>query len=157
MSFDAKRLYELLPTIYRVRDADQGEPLEALMAVIAEQTGILEENLEQLYDDQFIETCADWVVALHRRPDRLSPAARRRAENRQPARRGGATRSRSDDAKARRPARTTGARRDRLAGARRRMLPVARLDAAHEPRPKRGILRAESARLGSAASSQYAV
>lgn len=62
MSFNAQRLYELLPTIYRVRDAEQGEPLKALMAVIAEQTGILEENLEQLYDDQFIETCADWVT-----------------------------------------------------------------------------------------------
>jgi hypothetical protein len=62
MSFNAQRLYELLPTVYRVRDAEQGEPLKALMAVIAEQTGILEENLEQLYDDQFIETCADWVT-----------------------------------------------------------------------------------------------
>ena len=62
MSFDAERLYELLPAIYRVRDAEQGEPLRALVAVIAEQIGVLEENLEQLYDDTFIETCADWVV-----------------------------------------------------------------------------------------------
>jgi hypothetical protein len=29
MSFDAKRMYELLPAIYRLRDADRGEPLKA--------------------------------------------------------------------------------------------------------------------------------
>jgi hypothetical protein len=62
MSFDAQRLYELLPAIYRIRDAEQGEPLRALLAVIAGEIGVLEENLDQLYDDQFIETCADWVV-----------------------------------------------------------------------------------------------
>src|SRR5689334_17592689 len=62
MSFDAQRLYELLPAIYRIRDLEQGEPLRALLAVIADEVGVLEENLDQLYDDQFIETCADWVV-----------------------------------------------------------------------------------------------
>jgi hypothetical protein len=62
MSFDAPRFYELLPAIYRVRDAEQGDPLKALLAVIADEAGALEENLDQLYDDQFIETCADWVV-----------------------------------------------------------------------------------------------
>jgi hypothetical protein len=62
MSFDAQRLYELLPAIYRIRDLEQGEPLRALLAVIADEASILEENLNQLYDDQFIETCADWVV-----------------------------------------------------------------------------------------------
>ena len=49
---------------------------------------MLQEDLEQLYDDQFIETCADWVVALYRRPDRLPHAARRHRQGRQPARRG---------------------------------------------------------------------
>jgi hypothetical protein len=62
MSFDAQRLYALLPAIYRLRDAEVGEPLKALLTVIADEIGILEENLAQLYDDQFIETCADWVV-----------------------------------------------------------------------------------------------
>ena len=62
MSFDAQKLYELLPAIYRVRDAEEGEPLRALLAVIAKQIGVLEEDLDQLYDDQFIETCNDWVV-----------------------------------------------------------------------------------------------
>src|SRR6516165_11278742 len=62
MSFDAKRIYELLPAIYRTRDAERGEPLRGLLSVIADQVGVLEEDLAQLYDDQFIETCADWVV-----------------------------------------------------------------------------------------------
>ncbi len=62
MSFDAQRLAELLPAIYRIRDAEQGGPLQALLSVIADQIAVLEENLEQLYDDQFIETCAEWVV-----------------------------------------------------------------------------------------------
>jgi hypothetical protein len=62
MSFDAERIYELLPAIYRVRDADRGEPLKALLSVIADQVAVLEEDLAQLYDDQFIETCAPWVV-----------------------------------------------------------------------------------------------
>ena len=62
MSFDADRLYTLLPAVYRSRDPEQGGPLRALLAVIAEQAVVLEENLEQLYDDYFIETCADWVV-----------------------------------------------------------------------------------------------
>jgi hypothetical protein len=59
---DAEMLYNLLPAIYRVRDAEQGGALQALMSVLAEQATALEENLAQLYDDQFIETAADWVV-----------------------------------------------------------------------------------------------
>jgi hypothetical protein len=62
MSFDTETLYALLPAIYRIRDAEQGEPLKALLAVIAEQIEAAEENLAQLYDDQFIETCAGWVI-----------------------------------------------------------------------------------------------
>ena len=67
MSFDVNKLSALLPALYRIRDqqlAAPGEdgPLRALLAVIAEQIAVLEEDLEQLYDDQFIETCAEWVV-----------------------------------------------------------------------------------------------
>src|SRR5262249_7187178 len=62
MSFDAQKLYELLPAIYRMRDAEEGEPLRSLLTVIADKVGMLEEDLEQFYDDQFIETCNDWVV-----------------------------------------------------------------------------------------------
>jgi hypothetical protein len=62
MSLDAENLYRLLPAVYRLRDEEQGRPLKALLSVIAEQAAAIEEDLEQLYDDQFIETCADWVV-----------------------------------------------------------------------------------------------
>ncbi len=56
------RLYELLPTLYRVRDAAQGEPLRALLQVIGEQADLLEADLQQAYDNWFIETCEPWVV-----------------------------------------------------------------------------------------------
>jgi hypothetical protein len=61
-SLTADRLYALLPAVYRLRDADQGEPLRALIGALAKEFSALEENLDQLYDDQFIETCAQWVA-----------------------------------------------------------------------------------------------
>ena len=103
MSFDAEKLYSLLPAVYRLRDMElasqlegllsqselaelqtlraqttltekeagrledlearrQRGPLRALLSIISEQAAVLEENLDQLYDDLFIETCAEWVV-----------------------------------------------------------------------------------------------
>jgi hypothetical protein len=58
MSLDATQLYALLPAIYRTRDVENGNPLQALLAVMASQSAVVEENIQQLYDDQFIETCA---------------------------------------------------------------------------------------------------
>ncbi|MDW5265451.1 MULTISPECIES: hypothetical protein [Acidobacteriaceae] len=37
-------------------------PLESLLMVIQEQLCIVSDDLDQLYDDQFIETCARWVI-----------------------------------------------------------------------------------------------
>jgi len=62
MSANIDRLYELLPAIHRIRDAEQGEPLKALLQVIAEQVNLVEEDIARLYDNWFIETCEDWVV-----------------------------------------------------------------------------------------------
>ena len=100
MSF---RLFELVPAVYRLRDAQIAQtmtlltateqaqlaalqallpplsvdqqteldsllakskrgPLESLLMVIEEQLAIMAEDLDQLYDDQFIETCAPWVI-----------------------------------------------------------------------------------------------
>lgn len=56
------RLYSLLPVIHRMRDAAQGEPLRALLQVIAEQVNVVEADIAQLYKNWFIETCEDWVV-----------------------------------------------------------------------------------------------
>lgn len=62
MSDESERLYNLLPALYRMRDEQQGGALKALLSVVAEQAAVMEEDLARLYDDQFIETCADWVV-----------------------------------------------------------------------------------------------
>lgn len=62
MSLDGATLYRLLPAVYRIRDELQQGPLQDLLALIARELSVIEENIEQLYDDQFIETCAPWVV-----------------------------------------------------------------------------------------------
>ena len=73
MSFDAETLYRLLPAIYRLRDiqlagppvdpqSDPRGPLKALLSIVAEHMSALDADIDQLYDDLFIETCASWVV-----------------------------------------------------------------------------------------------
>ena len=62
MTIDAATLWKLLPAVHRTRDAERGGALQALVAVLAEQLAVIDENIEQLYDDQFIETCAPWAV-----------------------------------------------------------------------------------------------
>ena len=61
-TWSADRLYELLPAVYRLRDVQEGEPLRALLGAFAQELDTVVENIEQLYDDQFIETCAPWVT-----------------------------------------------------------------------------------------------
>jgi hypothetical protein len=56
------RLYALLPAVHRMRDAERGHPLRALLRVIAEQVSVLEDDIEGLYDDWFVETADDWAV-----------------------------------------------------------------------------------------------
>ena len=61
---------ELLPSpteeeqerIAALQDKASRGPLESLISIFAEQIGVADENLDQLFDDLFIETCADWVV-----------------------------------------------------------------------------------------------
>jgi uncharacterized membrane-anchored protein len=104
VTLELKKIYELLPAVYRSRDADlalqaggmldapdsaelqallsiigslaaeqerrleelqdkqRRGPLKALISIIAGQVEVLEESLWQGYDDQFIETCQEWVV-----------------------------------------------------------------------------------------------
>lgn len=62
MNQNKDRLYELLPVVYRQRDAAQGYPLRALLQLIAEQVAVVEADMDQLYENWFIETAADWVV-----------------------------------------------------------------------------------------------
>jgi hypothetical protein len=103
MSMQGLDLFNLLPAVYRLRDAqlaqaqtlltsaEQAElaalqaaewplsadeqtqlneliakasrgPLQSLLMVIQEQLKVVAYDLDQLYDDQFIETCAQWVI-----------------------------------------------------------------------------------------------
>lgn len=57
-----ERLYELLPIIYRARDAGQGEPLRALLRVLEEELALVEEDIARLYDSWFVETCDEWLL-----------------------------------------------------------------------------------------------
>jgi hypothetical protein len=63
MSEDSRdRLYELLPAVYRQRDAEGGLPLRSVLRVMEEQVEIVERDIGGLYENWFIETCEDWVV-----------------------------------------------------------------------------------------------
>jgi hypothetical protein len=69
MSLRDGKLYDLLPAVYRVRDAegradglDGNLPLRSLLSIVAREVAVAEEDLAQLYDDLFVETCAEWVV-----------------------------------------------------------------------------------------------
>lgn len=55
-------LYMLLPALHRMRDEVRGGPLRELLKVIDEQLQMIEEDIDRLYDNWFIETCDDWVV-----------------------------------------------------------------------------------------------
>src|SRR4029077_14294159 len=57
-----ERLYQLLPAVYRMRDTEQKYPLQTLLRVIAEQVNVVEDDIQQLYEDWFIETAEDWAV-----------------------------------------------------------------------------------------------
>ena len=75
-----ERLYQLLPAIHRLRDAEQGQPLRALLAVIEEELTALELDAARLYDNWFIETCDEWTVPyigdlVGARPIRPVPSA----------------------------------------------------------------------------------
>lgn len=56
------RLYNLLPAVYRVRDSAQGEPLRALFTIIETQLDAIDDDLTNLYENWFVETCQEWVA-----------------------------------------------------------------------------------------------
>lgn len=57
-----ERLYDLLPAIYRRQDFLREEPLRALLAIVEQELGILEADINNLYENWFIETCDLWVI-----------------------------------------------------------------------------------------------
>lgn len=56
------RMFELLPAVYRDRDAAQGGPLRALLRLVNGQAELLRDDVARLYENWFIETCEDWAV-----------------------------------------------------------------------------------------------
>jgi hypothetical protein len=59
---DPTRLWARLPAVHRARDGEDGYPLRALLALVAEQADEIERDIEGLWNDLFIETCDPWVV-----------------------------------------------------------------------------------------------
>ena len=60
--YNAQTLYALLPAVYRQRDVEHGEPLRDLFEIFGEQAAVLENEIQHLYENWFIETCDEWVV-----------------------------------------------------------------------------------------------
>ena len=60
--FDADALFKRLPEVYQEADGDDG-PLRALLSVLAEGAETLKVNIDDLYDDLFIETAADDLIS----------------------------------------------------------------------------------------------
>ncbi|MGF6789693.1 hypothetical protein [Paraburkholderia sp. 35.1] len=59
---DTDSIYALLPVATRTQDAEAGGSLLNLLSVLAAQARLIDADLEQLYDDLFIQTCAPWVI-----------------------------------------------------------------------------------------------
>ena len=57
------RLYDLLPAFIRARDQESGEALRALLGIVDGQADVIEEDIRQLQENAFIETCEPWAVA----------------------------------------------------------------------------------------------
>ena len=64
MTTPRQSLYQRLPEIYHIRDAEQLSPgqLQAYLDVIDTVPAVIRDNIETLYHDFFIETCDDWVI-----------------------------------------------------------------------------------------------
>jgi hypothetical protein len=58
----AQRLYARVPAHYRAYDEEQGEPLLTLLRLVGAQVANLRQDLDDLRNNFFIETCDDWAV-----------------------------------------------------------------------------------------------
>jgi len=56
------RLYNLLPVVYRMRDDREGQSLRALFGILEQELTDIEQDVQGLYNNWFIETCDEWVV-----------------------------------------------------------------------------------------------
>ena len=58
----ARKLWRLLPAIYRAMDGEPPGPLQELVARIGAQAATLRRSIDRLWEDQSIETCDDWAI-----------------------------------------------------------------------------------------------
>ncbi|WP_439578164.1 hypothetical protein [Elioraea sp.] len=56
------RLYRQLPAFWRVRDAEEGWPLRALLGAIEDQVAAVEDDIARLNDGLFVETADPWIL-----------------------------------------------------------------------------------------------
>ena len=64
-TYYAERLWQLLPAMYRTADSDDVDavgPLRELINRVGGQMAVIRRSIDQLWEDQSIETCADWVI-----------------------------------------------------------------------------------------------
>jgi hypothetical protein len=64
-SYYAQRLWAMLPAVYRTDDTDpdgRAGPLREVLDRIGAQVAVVRRSLDQLWADQSIETCGDWVI-----------------------------------------------------------------------------------------------
>jgi hypothetical protein len=64
MSNTRQSLYQRLPEIYRIKDSEQIPPgqLEAWLDILDQTQSALQDNIDALYHDLFIDSCHDWVI-----------------------------------------------------------------------------------------------
>ena len=65
-AFYTRKLWELLPAIYRAEDStdfDRQGPLGELVARVGAEAAVVRRSIDRLWEDQSIETCDDWVIA----------------------------------------------------------------------------------------------
>ena len=134
------RLLDLLPVHHRARDlgpAGAPGPLTELVDAIAGELALLEQDLDELYDGWFVETCAEWLVPYLADLVGLRRGPARPRRGRQPPGAGRQHRRLPPAQGHRRRARAGRPRRHGLADAGRRVPPAARRHGARQPRAPR--------------------
>ncbi|MGD9534378.1 MAG: hypothetical protein AB7V56_11495 [Candidatus Nitrosocosmicus sp.] len=84
MTYDKEKIYDLIPVIYRILDKQKTKlsesgtfdnvndisfllkentgPLESLVDIISKEIGLVQDDIFDLYENQSIETCDEWVA-----------------------------------------------------------------------------------------------
>ncbi|MEO0644472.1 MAG: phage tail protein, partial [Pseudomonadota bacterium] len=55
-------LFDAVPSYLRLRDGQEQRALEALSALLTQELQVVERDIDQLYDNWFVETCEPWVL-----------------------------------------------------------------------------------------------